>query len=611
MAVSLKSVNNNLGRLLLCGVSATCFVSLPAYADNVYLLQLGSFDSRDQAEQKWQDLKSQNSDVLSSVQPHITEISMGDDSKTSYRTEAGPINSKAAATKLCSQLQAKGAECSIVETAMYTSDEAAPAHATVEATAAPVTPASGASAPAPAATPNSPPSAYVAGREPKFLDSDNPVTEVAAAPAQEEAAATPQPAPSAAQQQPHDLIVPERAPRALNEDEVTASREQAMQIAQTEPAKQETAVSSSAKVAQADDDDENESPAQSRRPSMFGHATHRKATEVTTRTAAAEVPAPAAAETSPSPAESKKPGFFSSLFGSSPAAPAPETKPTAVTVETPPSQIATVPLPPVTPAAAAPAREVQGNVSVAEAVRVPLEEPVRKSSVAAVQQHPTTHQTLTVGGMYWAQINYFSDEQQAHNFYEHFRSEYPEVSDGVRMTISRPYAYAGKDGHVTLKMGSFATPEDISAVCAVAAQQELHCVSIKEGSQQITMSSVPSPSLSVSREHIMAETSVDKTPAPSLGFLAPQPAEPSSYWVQLGSFDSPDDAWDKWRDIKRRHKKAVNKVSADVSQPDSSSALHKLFRLRAGPYGNEGLANALCNKLIKAGEDCLVVEEQK
>lgn len=616
MAVSLKKINNNLHKLLFCGVSALCFTSLPAYAGNVYLLQLGTSDTREQAEQKWQDLKSKNADLLSSIGQHITAVSMSaDDSKVSYRTEAGPINSRDEATKLCTQLQSKGVECDIVETALYT-DDAAPSQAAAPAPAAKesaqvteTTSAAPAAEAPPAAQPTqtAPSVNYVAGREPKFLDSNNPVTEVtqptATTTPQETATASAQPAPVV--QTPHDLIVPERAPRLLNEEEVNKpAPAPATEVATAQQETQPTEAPEPATVV-ANNDDEDESPAASRRPRMFDQK-YRKATAVATKASSQQVAGVA-------PTEDNKPGFFGRLFGSSPSsAHAPEAETTATSS----SEIATAPLAPAPLAAPIPVKEVEGNVSVAEAVRVPFaDEKAKKPVVTPAPRHQATRQQLNVGGTYWAQINYFADEQQAHNFYETIRSTYPEIADGVRMSVTRPYAYVGKDGHVTLKMGPFGTEQDIEMLCASAAQQGLHCVSIKEGTQQITISSVARPasiSPNLPHERILSETAVDKTPQ-SEGrlFSSPQMVEISQYWVQLGSFDSPDDAWDAWRDIKRRHKKAVNKISADVSQPEASSALHKLFRLRAGPFGNEGQANALCNKLIKAKEDCVVVGEQK
>lgn len=660
MGVSLKNVNNSFHKLLFCSVSAACLASIPvapAYsASNTYLLQLGSFDTKEQAMQKWQELKEKNPDILGSINPHITEVAMGDNDKVNYRTEAGPLDSRETATKLCTELQAKGADCAVVETAMFTDDApaaeapaqvaeapaatpakeeakkeepaAAPAPATAEehpaheaAVAAEPVPT-----PAPAEAPATPPAhssanaaeaptptqsvAYVPGREPKFLDEGNPVSVSTAQPAATSAVAEEKPtatsAPqdlAAAEPQHADKVIPERAPRFL--DDTPAASAPASQP-QSQPEVQTAAAEPAAEPVPAkatdSDDDDDESPAESRRPTLYGHK-HRAGHEVAT-THAAHVETATVANEQPAASSPSKPGFFARLFGSS------ETPKEAP--KTPEMAAATPPVPEAAPAPAAmpapSAHDVEGNVSVAEAIRVPLTDENPRPKTALPAPEKSSRPALTTGGNYWAQINYFTNEAKAHEFYEQFRSIYPEISDGIRMSISRPYAYANASGHVTLRIGSFATLNDIGVICSIAVQHNLHCVSIYEG-QNVAPEDTTASSANRPHAHVLNEITVDKSvPASDSGLF--HTVDNPVFWVQLGSYDSPDDAWDKWRDIQKHHKKVVGRTSADVSQPESSAAVHKLFRLRAGPFSTQASADFLCGKLSKSGEDCLVVSER-
>ena len=112
---------------LIYTVSAVAFItstyaSSPASAAGTYFLQLGSFYTRADAEQKWQDSKSQNAELFSGLNVHIAEVSIPPENKISYRTQVGPVASRSKADELCSAIQEKSAECYVVETAMTIAD---------------------------------------------------------------------------------------------------------------------------------------------------------------------------------------------------------------------------------------------------------------------------------------------------------------------------------------------------------------------------------------------------------------------------------------------------------------------------------------------------------
>ena len=63
----------NLGILLALSLS---FSAAPARADNAFLLQLGIFDTEDQANQRWDEVKSKDGDLLGSLNLHIAEVAL-------------------------------------------------------------------------------------------------------------------------------------------------------------------------------------------------------------------------------------------------------------------------------------------------------------------------------------------------------------------------------------------------------------------------------------------------------------------------------------------------------------------------------------------------------
>jgi len=512
------NMNSNLKKIILLTTTICLFaIETPAYADNTYILQLGSFDTKEQAEQKWQALKSQNPDTLGKLTLHIAEVSMSSDDKISYRTQAGPVDSHDSATKLCSAIQDKGGECYVIETAIFTSDSG--------------------------------PVASTAVANNDLSAEKNAISRSKAEPEAE---------PVTAQKTP---VIPDRATKFLDDDEPAEKPV----IAKTQPVApvkiaENTIVSSSEKPQKTND---NFIPG--REPKFLDDD------EPAPKMAATETPAATSAPAA-KPEENKL-GFFGRLFGRSSRSGSTEDKITTAKSDSIPKTV--------------------GRVNVAEAIRVPLSEDTGNDQPAS--SHRTNAEPLfdipasETDKMYWAQLNYFADEAAAHNFYEEFRNNYASLSDGLRMRITRPYAYANKSGHVTLRMGTFAI-SDIRTVCALASQHNLHCVSVKDIASTTTA------------------TAAAYMPQGNAGTKSV--IENSVYWVQLGTFDAPYEAWGKWQEVQKSHKKITTQANATVTSPPASSAAKRLFRLRTGPYATEALANAFCNKLSRTGENCLVIGEQ-
>lgn len=160
--------------------AGAALAGLSAHAAPVFMLQFGSFESREEADQRLDALKTKHAGVLSRLQTGVRDVTLPPDNLTVYRTQAGPLATRADAQSVCSQLASNGDECYVVETAMM------PNLSPVAATAAPAVKAEAtpqvAQAPAPVVVPV--PSAPVppvpaAPRDMKNVDAMNRVTAVA------------------------------------------------------------------------------------------------------------------------------------------------------------------------------------------------------------------------------------------------------------------------------------------------------------------------------------------------------------------------------------------------------------------------------------------------
>ncbi len=589
-----KNAHSRLRKFIFLATAAVCLTaihSIPqAYADTTYVLQLGSFDTREQAEKKWQELKSQNPNTLGKLTLHIAEISMSADDKISYRTQAGPVTSHDEAAKLCSSIQDKGGECYIIETALFTSEpspltnpESAAANETKSAPAVAV-------AQQDLAVPE---------RTPRLLNDDE---------REQKPAPTPSPAANTAKEIPPVAVTatpaPEAAPTPTPAPMMEAKAEPASKSEPVKPAKKyETANLSPAELRKA-----KGAYIPGRQPKFLDEGTSETAAAPAVPVApaapvASAAPAPEAVPTlAPAPVakpQEQKPGFFSRIFSSSHS-----------TANAPVESNTTT------------NGKVVGNVNVAEAIRVPLtEENISEKPISRPLPRSTpVIEPLPQGEkIYWAQVNYFNDEESAHNFYEEFNNSYPLISDGIRMRITRPYAYANKPGHVTLRMGGFSNVDDVHNVCSLASQHNLHCVSVRD-----TGTAIASNNSSPQEQHAenIAQNNtpliVNTPPAPPRflsNTVASRPVTMASrnasgsYWVQIGTYGATYEAWDKWQEIKQSHRKIIAGTDATVTTPPASSAARKLFRLRAGPFTTQDLASSFCNKLMRTGENCLVVGE--
>lgn len=122
-------------------LAITSLTATPVIAASLTMLQFGSFETKEEAEKRLNEVKSKHAAEIGSLGTTIREVKLPPDNLTVYRTQAGPVADRSTAQSICSKLASAGDECYIVQTAMVTAPQ------TISEAAA-ATPA-----PAPAATP--------------------------------------------------------------------------------------------------------------------------------------------------------------------------------------------------------------------------------------------------------------------------------------------------------------------------------------------------------------------------------------------------------------------------------------------------------------------------
>lgn len=114
---------------------ATSLATTPAIAASLTMLQFGSFETRAEAEKRLSDITKKHGAAVSQLGSTIREVKLPPDNLTVYRTQAGPVENRAAAQAICATLASAGDECYIVQTAMVASADVVKPAVPVEAAA--------------------------------------------------------------------------------------------------------------------------------------------------------------------------------------------------------------------------------------------------------------------------------------------------------------------------------------------------------------------------------------------------------------------------------------------------------------------------------------------
>ncbi|OKH89864.1 SPOR domain-containing protein [Thalassospira sp. TSL5-1] len=88
------------------GVPAT----VDAGSEGEFRIQMASFREQGQASVAWNKISSENKDLLSNLKMFVQKVDLGDKG-IFYRLQAGPLDGRAAADKICSELKQRNVGC--------------------------------------------------------------------------------------------------------------------------------------------------------------------------------------------------------------------------------------------------------------------------------------------------------------------------------------------------------------------------------------------------------------------------------------------------------------------------------------------------------------------
>lgn len=413
----------------MAGISlaiALSFGAMTAQAASTFLLQFGTHDSEQAAEQQWAQLQQQYGEALSPLTLRVAEVN------GEYRTQASGVASREAAQAVCSKLGDTDLDCLVVETSMYMPESTA-ASSSPYAPLAPlqenisvemvsddamegVSTEDAGLMPQPqiaAAAPTEPvKSSFAAGFLPWLMGDD-------------EEAEEPAPAPVVA-------VQPTETPRPERREEVT-------QPAWAEPVDRSAAAQLSESLPAPD-------TSAAQRPTDLAAAAEFES--IIAQPPAAPAPAPAAVAPAAAPAQTMQPQVL-------PQAPLPEGVSGEAQVEV------------------AEAIQVPLTFGEAAAVPVPANKPV---GYGGFPSQPLPARTL------WIQLNQFADKDAAMGYWRMLSAQYPEMMRLLRVRIVAPWrsGYGSRNNRASLRMGPFADQNEINNLCSIAAQSNLRCTTVQE-----------------------------------------------------------------------------------------------------------------------------------
>lgn len=545
-----------------------------AQNESVYMLQLGSFENEQLAQEAWSDVRGKYPNILGNINAQVRSVSLPPDNLTVYRTQAGPVGSRDIADRLCAQITQSGDECYVVETAMVD----APAFNNVAQAAAPAEPEFVRAARQAIPAPELPEDPASMALEAMPNVPEEPVTPVVTA-----QASTPKP----------------KQARTLF-GELFGEESEALYGDDEAPAVQAVPAPASAPRVQAQVE-RPEIP-----PAPEGAEAYVMENGIPENPLAGlQLPAP------PPPS--------AITTGNQVAAPAnvapysipqePMAQPAPVQQQAPVMAANDIPFQPAQPNGVPAERvnlqeqQVGGNVAVAEAIPVPLSETQPAQRVQPVQSvQPYSAEELAQRGLpsqampdrtYWAQVSYFESQQAALGMWDIFRRQNPNFP-AVRVRVTQPFAKTRVgDNRVSLRIGPFDGPGMVGVLCKGLPASAASCGVVADLG---TSTAANQPRYRAPQNRY----------ATRYGSSA-RPGGVQGYYVQLGAYPTPAQAEFEWEELQRQVPALLGSLKADVQSPPLSSGSNQSFRLRTGPYIRVSSATELCGNLKQRGIRCLVV----
>ncbi len=119
-SVPAPTVNqDNAARQVVQAAKSEAAIEKPASPNQAVTLdpirvQLAAFRSTEAAREGWKRLKRKHGALLSNLDPHVVKADLGAEKGIFYRLQAGPMDDKEAASRLCQELKAKKQPCLVV-----------------------------------------------------------------------------------------------------------------------------------------------------------------------------------------------------------------------------------------------------------------------------------------------------------------------------------------------------------------------------------------------------------------------------------------------------------------------------------------------------------------
>ncbi len=516
-------------------LAATTLLSAPAVAAPVFMLQFGSFESKEEAEARLTELKSEHAGVIGAMQSGIREVTLPPDNLVVYRTQAGPVETRATAQSICGQLASNGDECYVVETAMAPSfvsptqvAAASPASAPVAKPAA-AAPAPVMAAPLPTPAPMTMAAAKTTAPAPTPMRDPAGMSTPALLAASGASTTAPQAVPPVAMaplpmRDPSNAAAINRvttapvttgtsypAPTTVAAATPAPAASPAMQKAMDDAAAEQTDLDKKISTAPTPAGAKEEGTFWSRlnpfssTPKAPVAPAPVLAKPVTVETPVVETPtvqtpaamvppAPLVSATAPEPL-SPLPQEAPRVMMAPAAAPAPMLPPppaplvgrgsiasaqsTAASLRAPNPVIAPEPIGTLNAPAPIVIGDTTGNVRVGEAQRVPLSQanvlpaPPIMMAPAIPAPGPALSPTANLGQKtLWAHVGQFVDAQAALAFWDQYRRSHPDFPV-VRVRVTSPLQSLnhGND-KVSLRVGPFAKEASIRTLCTTISQQQ-------------------------------------------------------------------------------------------------------------------------------------------
>ncbi len=642
-------------------LTTALFVAAPAMAQNVFLLQIGSYKSEQEANNTWQDLKKNYKEVLNDLFHQSSSLSLPPSGKKVYRLQAGPFITREDAASACNSLNQKGEDCFIVESAAFAPSEKPVAVADAAIVASDSKAAVISDAPATEAMKVEAPAIVT----PSLADEVSPIQEAATPPlavasSQNSLSLVDQFTQAFAGKEASPVVKTEVKESPANEPEVLNAKKEVKILSTTkaesvlpEEVKKKSTIAVPA--AKTKETLVAKKPATTSLPTSIAPIAPEKrflpaaiASEPTpapvAKTSLLDIPLPW--QKTPKPvtqAESQKvvssKAFPEKIpFGrvNDPYRPLPTPTTARKGMLTPPFSS----LPAETQNISVPeirdtqdqtvkpkARRLTQNdvispadsrVKVDEAIAVPLSNPPAKAAAATAEPAKTTSSPTAIAvkdpvlsgenalsskaspsrnflqQSYWVQLSYFKDEQAALNHWQILRQKIPVISSKMRIRITKPYIAQSSTARVSLQVGPFLNPDDVTKLCEIAASETINCTTTKD----------IGTSTSANQQRTRSDTSVLQR----RDIIRLRPSAIAQYWVQLGSYQNRGDASTAWDELRVQNIELQSYLPT-FTQPMLSSSPEAVYRLRTGPFQIRYAAQELCDSIKNRGAGCLVISE--